>query len=365
MVTEGYRTRDAHLLEWFVKLLQGGRHVDVRSRPEPFPRQEFTTWFRHSRPLAGVQDNRRSVIAVPPLRDRQRWWVRSVRHYEFPRQSAALPAIAWNPLVAAKLLADDSIRPRLLTVDLLDDWTIHPAFGGIQSSVRPAYERIFGEADNVVANAEGTLDLARRFGRDDAILIPNGCDPERFSTTSIATGPLTVGYLGKIGSRLHFDLIAEVMSLCQDCDFVFAGPTMDRRARSFMRSLPSNAVHVGDVPYPRVPEFLQRLDIGWIPHRVGEGEVGGDAIKLYEYRACGLPVLSTPISGVAERGLRDVTIRDSARQHADWIHERASQSTFRIRRAEDIPAGLTWKSKAQVMLDLLDIHDYVGSSGDG
>ncbi|MFP3467998.1 hypothetical protein, partial [Leifsonia sp. SIMBA_070] len=78
--------------------------------------------------------------------------------------------------------------------DLLDDWTKHYAFESIATEVDEAYRRLFARADAVTANAEGTVELAKRYGRDDVIFIPNGCDPGRFNPLSSASGALTVGY---------------------------------------------------------------------------------------------------------------------------------------------------------------------------
>ena len=86
------------------------------------------------------------------------------------------------------------------------------------------------------------------------------------------------------------ELIRSATGLNPGVDFTFAGPALTRESKRQMASMPRNVHYLqGDVIYPHIPDLLQTFDIGWIPHRVGQGEVGGDAIKLYEYRAAGLP----------------------------------------------------------------------------
>jgi len=361
-VSEGFRTRDAHLLEWMGRMLPTGCAIDVQSRPEPFPRRRLAMRGRNA-PVLGLIDSGRSVLAVPPLRDRQRWWVHSAARFRVPVDSGRLPAILWNPLIAPRLLeAAPSTRPRTVVLDLLDDWTIHAAFQGIHAHVMRAYGIAFENADVVFANAEGTLELAHRFGRSDAIFEPNGCDPQRFLTDTRATGPITVGYMGKLGHRIDFGLILNTIQDCQDVRFVFCGPLLDEEAKRFVRSLPSNALHVGDVHYEDVPGMLARFDIGWIPHRVGHGEVGGDVIKLYEYRATGLPVLTTPIAGVAARKLEAVSILASWEEHAAWIKSHLEQGVRVARVPQVIPTHMTWEAKARRVLAALGI-DETGAGG--
>jgi glycosyltransferase involved in cell wall biosynthesis len=247
------------------------------------------------------------------------------------------------------------LKPKRTVVDLLDDWTVHPAFAGIRPSVLAAYETVLAEADVVIANAEGTMALARRFGRGDAVLITNGCDPSTFKISHSARGPLTVGYIGKLGLRLDYELVERSVQACPNVSFVFAGPFMDRMTQRFLRRLPLNASCIGDVHYTRIPMLLSRFDVGWIPHRVGAGEIGGDAIKLYEYRAAGLPVLTTSIMGVASRGLSAVTV---VRTHEEIVHYlNAARKTRRVPRVpEFIAPEMTWKQKAERFMGYLGLQ---------
>jgi glycosyltransferase involved in cell wall biosynthesis len=210
---------------------------------------------------------------------------------------------------------------------------------------------MFSVATSVTANSEATLELARFYGRSDAVLVPNGCDPARFSSVSEASGPITVGYLGKIGNRLDAKLIGDTVTAIPQVNFVFAGPVLEREVlRSFAHK--PNVRMLGDIHYEEVPKLLQTFDIGWVPHGVESGQVGGDAIKIYEYRAAGLPVVTTPIIGTRERPMPYVNIAEST-QHTDTI-TRLTAGYSRVPRAvSDIPFDMTWESKAQYMLDQL------------
>lgn len=344
---EGFRTRDAHLIEWMASLLPTGSAVGVASRPEPFPRRQLQNHRGGGDPR--LVDLGRSVLALPHPIERQRWWAKSAQFY--PSDLPMLPTVTWTPFAAMHF---ERVRrwPEVLVVDLLDDWSVHASFESIRRETERAYGMVLDRAKAVFANSEGTLALAHRFGRSDAVLMPNGVDPGKFSCQSLAAGPITVGYVGKIGGRLDPALIEQVATERRDLRFVFAGPFLDRRWRRFLGRLSANVETLGDVHYQAVPSLLKSFDIGWIPHRVGPGEVGGDAIKLYEYRAAGLPVLTTPILGVGQRPLREVHVL-AADGHAEWLRVRTN-GLMRVQRVEQtFGTDLTWRWKAERVLDAL------------
>lgn len=354
LLSEGYRTRDGHFIEWFGRHLADQGPVGVVSRPEPVFRK---LTMRSSRPPAtNTVDLSTFVWRVPKVTNRREWWVRSAALYpELPQDAATTPAVVWNPFVALAPAAQNPFqRCSTVVLDLLDDWTVHYAFAPVHAQVEAAYEAAFATATHVVTNAEGTLELAHRFGRTDAVLLPNGCDPERFATDSTATGPMTVGYVGKIGKRLDLELITTVARRLPGVDFVFAGPILDREYRAPLAQL-SNVKLLGDVHYGDVPELLRSFDVGWVPHRVGVGEVGGDVIKTYEYRAAGLPVLTTPVAGASSRGLDEVFVRTTADEHQEWIASLQADGPRVPRRLSPIADPVTWRHKSASLLPLLGL----------
>lgn len=356
LINEGFRTRDGHIIEWLSSLLRPtGRTLRVHSRPEPWllaPKQRL-------RSTPSLPDNLHfnspRTVRPPRSRDRQRWWVESLRDYP-PLPLDGTPVVVWNPLAALSSAGSSlSADGRRLHVDLLDNWLDHSAFDSISTEVHAGYERLFDVAASVSANSEHTLELARSFGRSDARLILNGCDPERFDARSGATGPTAIGYLGKIGFRLDLPGILKTIDSLPNMDFWFAGPILDAEYRAPLASR-DNVRLLGDVHYSDVPNLLTNFDIGWVPHGVGSGkEVGGDVIKIYEYRAAGLPVVTTPVIGAGERGLSHVTVGPIA-THARLLQEMVAGKERVPRALEQIPTSMTWQDKAKEIATCLLIE---------
>lgn len=348
MRAEGLRTRDGHLLEWFC------RHrpqavVSVHSRPEPWPRLTLARRSDVHLP-EGLRLLSPQPLVVPSPRDRRRWWISSLR-YRVPWADRG-PAVVWNPFEAAAAIVRHEVAGPLI-FDLLDDWSVHRAFTSIRTELEDAYRAVFARADYVTANSEGTLALARRFGRADAELLANGVDPDRFALPPTPTGRFTVGYGGKIGFRLDTEIVLATARALPDVDFEFAGPILDREVGRELKVAP-NVRLLGDVRYDRYPQVLRRWDVAWAPHRLGEHEVGGDLIKLYEYRAAGLPTFSTKVIGW-ERAVAGVRAIDSDRfveAVVDYVRTTAHPVP---REPIDLPASLTWSAKARRLLTLMEV----------
>jgi glycosyltransferase involved in cell wall biosynthesis len=343
---EGMRTRDAHLLEWMVKL-RPGLAVELYSRAEPWPRVSLARRRGGALPER-FECSSPQPLTLPPLRDRKRWWARS-RRYAAAHPAAVDAGISWNPF--ATVPAHDGARPLLL--DLLDDMLIHPEFASIRGEVEASYRRWLGAAELVTANSEATLALARSFGRDDAVLILNGCDPERFTTEHRPAAAFTVGYGGKISERLDVELIRECAAALPAVRFQFVGQILSRRVKAAAAGLP-NLEFVGDVAYPDYPASFHAWDVAWVPHVVGAGETGGDLIKLYEYRAAGLPTVSTRVGGW-ERAAAGVEVLDRERIAPALAGLAAGGPGSVPRLPHRIPVEQTWSHKAAQMLDLLGI----------
>lgn len=353
---EGYRTRDGHMLEW-IGNLRPDLPVTVRSRPEPFPRVSLARRHGFARPDWTWESPQ--PLTVPPLKAKREWWVKSLQ-FEPSDQVSYDAAIVWNPIAGAHLL-DRTVRAERIAVDLLDDWTVHVAFEPIHPELEKAYARVFDLAYVITANSEGTVKLAARFGHE-AVLLPNGVDAERFASAgdSRAAGTqLVVGYAGKLSERLDLEMVTGAAARLPDVRFDIAGPLTsatpraDREIRRALEAQPN--IHLlGDVPYEQLPDLIATWDIGWVPHRIGKFEVGGDVIKTYEYRAAALPTIITPIIG-ADRAPAGVTVVASVEDAAGAIEAIAGSGSRPDRIPADLPPSMSWREKTGYLLDALGV----------
>ena len=105
-------------------------------------------------------------------------------------------------------------------------------------------------------------------------------------------GRLVAGFLGALFEWVDLELLAETARRLPGVQFVLAGPARWRSPVAVLRGLP-NLVHLGPRSFQEAREVLDSFDVGLIPFVRDEVGECCDPIKLYEYLASGLPVVST------------------------------------------------------------------------
>jgi teichuronic acid biosynthesis glycosyltransferase TuaH len=309
---------------------------------------------------------------VGPIRRGREWWFEVFARSEvidLIRWAVAevMPGrpsvIAWTPTVWPAVAALPAGR---LVFDSLDNWITHPLLRKHAASAERGYEALLPRADAVVAPAPKTRDVLLRWAPEVEI-IANGVDPSVFQAPSerpadLPAGPI-VGYAGTLGPRMDVDLVLAVAARLPAVSFVFIGPDPGRRIvdrvaslegqASRQRSLPRdhrNIKVLGDRHYRLVPSYVRQFDVAWIPHRVGEGETGGDLIKLYEYWAAGRPVVSTRLDGM-DRWANNIHFMEGPADGAATIEGLLDGSIEP--RVVEVPDDRTWRRIADRMVGLL------------
>jgi glycosyltransferase involved in cell wall biosynthesis len=97
-----------------------------------------------------------------------------------------------------------------------------------------------------------------------------------------------VAYIGGT-HEIDWKLFLQIVKENPDLTFFLIGP-LDKKTENY----PENLKIVGKVPYLQVFEFLKKIDLGIVPFLQNEVTSGVDPIKIYEFAASGVPVISTP-----------------------------------------------------------------------
>lgn len=131
----------------------------------------------------------------------------------------------------------------------------------------------------------------------DAYLTPGISPPEDL----LSIPAPRVGFIGKIEEWVDLDMVESLAQRHPQASLVFVGPISTDV--STLKTYP-NVHFLGARPRERVPAYLSGFDVGLIPFKQNELTRNVNPLKLYEYLAAGLPVLSTPMNAVqADAGL--------------------------------------------------------------
>lgn len=117
------------------------------------------------------------------------------------------------------------------------------------------------------------------------------------------------------------DIVEQCLQNFPQIQFDFIGPILSQKKKiSNLEKKYSNFSLKGDTHYSKLAEVIKSYDIGIIPHRVDEFTNSMNPLKLYEYLAAGLPVITTNCAGVS--GISEfVYISDNKKEFIRYIYD--------------------------------------------
>ncbi|MFK7854357.1 MAG: glycosyltransferase, partial [Granulosicoccus sp.] len=170
-----------------------------------------------------------------------------------------------------------------------------------------SYSETLGAADVVFANCEPLAQAMQAFANSPIHVVPNGA--ERFDKLEKSDvpdalqgieGPIAA-YVGNLRDRIDWTLLHEVVAALPDVSFVFYGPSNDNpNADSLARH--ANVHMLGVVSYSELPFHLQHVDVGLVPHLNNQLTQRMNPLKVYNYFAAGLPMVSSEVSNLETLG---------------------------------------------------------------
>ena len=191
----------------------------------------------------------------------------------------------------------EAIRFRRSVYRLADLNAGFPGYGPSASKVETALAR---RVDLVVTAAHTLVEQARRMGAREVMALPNGIAFQDFAQRPAEPppeyramrGPIAV-YVGAIGGWIDLALIRHCALQLPHVQFVLIAPTEGLEGR--WTAMP-NVHPIGARPRSSLPAYLHYAQVGLMPFdREAYPQLVDHVhpLKLYEYLACGLPVVST------------------------------------------------------------------------
>jgi len=237
--------------------------------------------------------------------------------------------------------------------------------------IRRRERELIGKADLVLVTSQKLLEEKSKFGHN-VHWVPNAVDYERFADAVVRDDePVElrglphprIGYVGAINDKLDINLLRRVAETYSGASIILVGPERlhseeMRRSMEALRAY-SNVHMIGRVSMERVPHFVTSCDVGLLPYQCNAWTesihpLSIHPLKMYEYLACGLPVVSTDIPGVyAEREV--ISIAGDAGAFVDAIGKALlddSESLWRKRQAR--ASCNTWRHRVERISELIE-----------
>jgi glycosyltransferase involved in cell wall biosynthesis len=137
-------------------------------------------------------------------------------------------------------------------------------------------------------------------------LATNGVPSSFFQTARSVPHDITaikrpiVGFVGTIADWLDFDLLHSLASKNSDLSFLFIGPIRSRNTTLAAFKALKNVFFLEEKRHDKLPSYINQLNVGVIPFKVNRLTQSVNPVKLFEYLAVGVPVVSTPLEEVLE-----------------------------------------------------------------
>ncbi len=272
--------------------------------------------------------------------------------------------IVWSFLPTAAGVVG-RLGERAVIYHCVDDYAEFRGVAG--AALRQAESRLVKAADLVFTSSE-LLWQERRRENPRTFFVLHGVDVDHFTRALDPTLPIPqdvaalphpiVGFHGLIADWVDLTLVAETARLRPDWSFVLVGRCITDAAS--VRGLPN--VHLlGQRPYESLPAYCRVFDVGVIPFRVNALTLRANPLKLREYLAAGLPVVSTPLPEV-ERYREFVRTAEGTQAFVGAIGQALAERTapFAARRLEAMRAE-SWDRRVEEMS--MRINDVLGPQG--
>jgi glycosyltransferase involved in cell wall biosynthesis len=206
--------------------------------------------------------------------------------------------ITWSFVPASADVAG-SLGEKTLVYHCVDE---NSAFTGTDKAAITALEqRLMEKSDCVFVSADPLLQSKQRHN-PNTFLVTHGVDVAHFRKACAAETVIpddmksirkpVIGFFGLIADWVDLDLIRFMAQSRPDWNFVLIG-----KVQTSLKAVENLAnVHLlGQKPYALLPAYAKAFDVAILPFVVNDLTLAANPLKLREYMAAGLPVVSSAI----------------------------------------------------------------------
>ncbi len=247
----------------------------------------------------------------------------------------------------------------------VDEYT---AFTGASNGLRAIENDLFRKADIVIVSAERLFESKKDFN-PNTFVIRHGTDWRHFRTAldpnleipaDITDLPRPIiGFHGLLADWVDYDLIKKTAERYPQGSVVLIGKiAVDAEQKVKVLDNVPNVHFLGRKPYAELPAYCKAFDVALNPFAINELTLAANPLKVREYLAAGLPVVSTDIPEV--RVLDDCLVGIDHQDFLEKVDKALSHPKTR-ESVSDAIAHESWEAKVDELREI--IAEKRGSGG--
>jgi len=185
-----------------------------------------------------------------------------------------------------------------------DDFVEYPGFN--KRHWNTMEQDFFATIDGVIFTSRDLQENKKRPESLPSLYFPHGVDYEHFACEKTETLPIEalgkikkpiIGFFGTIDTWVDISAIAYLAKRFPQCSFVIIGRSVV--PLTVWEGL-ENVHFLGQLPYAELPQYARYFDVGLIPFVMNDLTKAVNPLKLMEYFAIGIPVISTRLPDITD-----------------------------------------------------------------
>ncbi|MHA1232369.1 MAG: glycosyltransferase family 4 protein [Candidatus Helarchaeota archaeon] len=171
------------------------------------------------------------------------------------------------------------------------------------------------KADHVITTGIPLFHIAKMIKGKSVSIVSNGVDPNLFKSDiydenirkKYELGDLNIGFVGALEYWVDFNYLFKAISILkedyQSIKLFLIGPSENLglnkiKYLAWKYNVINNIIFTGRVPYKKIPAYINMLDFCIVPFVKNYLTECIIPMKIFEYLACGCPVISVPLAGI-------------------------------------------------------------------
>jgi len=162
-----------------------------------------------------------------------------------------------------------------------------------------------------------------------------------------------ITYIGNICDRINYDILSKIASE-EDLHLILIGPVSTKNKYLEKLASKNNVTLTGAKPMTDLPEYLKGTHCAIIPFLCNELTAGIYPLKINEYLAAGVPVVSTTFSTDILNFKQVIYLADNTEAFVDSIKRATKENNdLLVRERQQFSMDNTWKNRAGKIMDLI------------